>query len=428
VNAALSNDVLNPDVLIVGAGPAGIAASVRARECGARVSVIDDNPALGGQIWRGGVASKSDSEALSWLERFAASKIPILNSAYVISEDRISRTLLIETPEEKLEFSFGKLILATGAREIFLPFPGWTLPGIMGVGGLQALTKSGLPVSGKKVVISGSGPLLLAAAAYLRKIGARVKLIAEQASRAALARFALQLFRSPGKIVQTAGLQRALAGVPYLPGCWVEAAEGNGHVERVRLRRGSRVWMEDCDFAGIGYGLYPNTELAVLLGCSVEETGIAANEFQQSSVENVFCAGECTGIGGLDLSLAEGEIAGYAAAGQMERARQLFRKRTNAQQFAEALNAAFKLREELKRLPRPETFVCRCEDVSFQRLQGVHTFRSAKIQTRCGMGPCQARICGPAVNFLFGWRTESIRPPIYPARLGSLISAKIRSR
>jgi NAD(P)H-nitrite reductase large subunit len=186
--------------------------------------------------------------------------------------------------------------------------------------------------------------------------------------------------------------------------------------------------MEDCDFAGIAYGLYPNTELAVLLGCSVEEKGIAANEFQQSSVENVFCAGECTGIGGLDLSLAEGEIAGYAAAGQIERARRLFRRRTKARHFAEALSAAFKLREELKRLPEPETFICRCEDVSFQRLQGANTFRSAKIQTRCGMGPCQARICGPAVKFLFGWRTESIRPPIFPARLGSLISGGIRSR
>jgi D-hydroxyproline dehydrogenase subunit alpha len=112
----------------------------------------------------------------------------------------------------------------------------------------------------------------------------------------------------------------------------------------------------------------------------------------------------------------------------MEQARRLFRRRTNAQYFAEALNAAFKLREELKRLPTPETFVCRCEDVSFQRLQGVDTFRAAKIQTRCGMGPCQARICGPAVKFLFGWRTESIRPPIFPARLGSLTYKATRPR
>ncbi len=322
--------------------------------------------------------------------------------------------------DDALEIGFGKLILATGARELFLPFPGWTLPGVMGVGGLQALVKSGLPISGKRVVVAGSGPLLLAVAAYFRKHGASVKLIAEQASRSALARFGLQLFRSPGKLVQAAGLQLSLRGISYRFGTWVEAAEGNGHLERVRLRHQSESWIEDCEYAAIAYGLYPNTELASLLGCNIEDEVVAVDELQRTSIDNVFCAGECTGIGGLELSLVEGEIAGYASLGQVDRARSLFPDREKARGFARALKTAFALREELKALPKPETIVCRCEDVPFHKLQNVSSFRAAKLHTRCGMGPCQGRVCGPAADFLFGWRTESIRPPIFPARVGTL--------
>jgi NADPH-dependent 2,4-dienoyl-CoA reductase/sulfur reductase-like enzyme len=328
--------------------------------------------------------------------------------------------LLVETPQNAFAFRFRKLILATGAREIFLPFPGWTLPGVMGVGGLQAMVKSGLPIRGKTVVIAGSGPLLLAAAAYLRKCGAHVPLIAEQARRNAVARFALQLIGKPGKILQTAGLRLDLIGARYLQDCWVERAEGNGRLESVQLRHGAHTWTQACDYAGIAYGLCPNVELACLLGCKIEQGAVSVNEFQETSVDGIFCAGECTGIGGLDLALIEGEIAGYAALGKAEKARTLFSKRASALRFSEALDRAFMLRRNLKELPRADTIVCRCEDVCFQQLQSLDSFRAAKLYTRCGMGPCQARICGPATHFLFGWAAESIRPPIFPARLDSL--------
>ena len=394
-----------------------MAAAIRARESGAVVTVLDDNATPGGQIWRG---ERSNRRSNNWFKHFHTAAVPILPNARVISAESSSRTILIETPEGAREVSFKKLILATGAREIFLPFPGWTLPGILGVGGLQALAKSGLPIAGKQIIVAGSGPLLLAAAGYFRKHGARVKLIAEQAPRSALARFAFQLLRNPGKSIQAAGLQWTLAGVPYLQECWVEAAEGDGCVQRVRLRRHGKVWIEACDYAAIAYGLYPNTELAALLGCRIDKQAIVVDELQRTPVDGVFAAGECTGIGGVDLSLVEGEIAGYAAAGDTDRARRLFRKRAAARRFAEALNRAFTLRDPLKRLPRPDTFVCRCEDVTYERLRTMPSFRAAKLHTRCGMGPCQGRICGPAAEFLFGWRTASVRPPIFPARIGSL--------
>ena len=417
---ALPPEALHPDVLVIGAGPAGIAAAIRSRESGSRVLVIDDNGSAGGQIWRSDERARTPASSKRWLKRLATTSIPILTGAQVISAVASSRTILVETPGGSLELRFQKLVIATGAREIFLPFPGWTLPGIMGVGGIQALAKSGMPVAGKSIVVAGSGPLLLAVAAHLRKAGAHIKLIAEQAKREAVMRFALSLASHPSKALQAAALQFGLAGIPHRYGCWVEVAEGNGRLNCLRLRQGKRTWNENCDYAAIAYGLYPNNEISSLLGCRMRESMTIVDEWQQSSVHGVYCAGECTGIGGVDLSLVEGEIAGYASCGKQDLARRLFRKRNNARKFAGKLNKAFALREELKTLPQADTPVCRCEDVSYGKLKSMSSFRAAKLHTRCGMGPCQGRVCGPAANFLFGWRAESVRPPIFPARIGAL--------
>jgi NADPH-dependent 2,4-dienoyl-CoA reductase/sulfur reductase-like enzyme len=409
------------EILVIGAGPAGMAASVRAHESGARVVVLDDNPVSGGQIWRGGQKAHKDPQAALWFERFGRSGVPVLTGAQVVSASASSKTVLVETWDKSIELRYEKLIIAAGGRELFLPFPGWTLPGIAGVGGLQALAKSGLSISGKSVVIAGSGPLLLAVGSSLRKMGARVRLIAEQATRQSVMRFAFGLVRHPSKVTQAITLQYSLLGIPYRYGCWVEAAEGNGRLERVILRQGDRRWTEECDYAGIAFGLYPNIELPSLLDCRIHNDAVEVDEYGRTSVEHIYCAGECTGIGGVDLSLVEGEIAGYSAAGHDDRARRLFAARNKARDFADRLNAAFALRPELKGLPNDDTFVCRCEDVSYGRLKNVSSFRAAKLHTRCGMGPCQGRVCGPATQFLFGWRAESIRPPIFPARVGSLV-------
>ena len=402
------------NVLVIGAGPAGMAAATRAQESGARVAMVDDNCSAGGQIWRG--VHNSHTRTPAGIQAFW--------STQVLARGTGERTLLLEDSGKAFELTFDKLILATGAREIYLPFPGWTLPGVMGAGGLQALVKSGLEIHGKAVVIAGSGPLLLAVAAYLRKAGAHVKLIAEQAETKAVSSFAFHMVRYPEKVRQAAALKLSLHGVPYLRSCWVEAAEGDGRLQRVRIRQGRKIWMEDCDYAGIGYGLYPNTELAALVGCRLRANAVEVDEWQRTSVADVFAAGECTGIGGVDLSLLEGEIAGYAACSDTARASRLFGKRRRARRFAGALDRTFRLQQELRTLPRPGTIICRCEDVLYERLQQVASFRAAKLHTRCGMGPCQARICGPATEFLFGWRTDSFRPPILPARAASLIIRK----
>ena len=149
--------------------------------------------------------------------------------------------------------------------------------------------------------------------------------------------------------------------------------------------------------------LVPNTELAELLGCRIRDGLVQVDDLQQTSVPEVFCAGEPTGVGGLELALVEGQIAGLAAGGHPESAKSLFGARKKLRGFTCALDRAFAPRRELRNLSSPETIVCRCEDVTYSRLAQHRSWRDAKLQTRCGMGPCQGRVCGPATHFLFGW-------------------------
>jgi hypothetical protein len=120
------------------------------------------------------------------------------------------------------------------------------------------------------------------------------------------------------------------------------------------------------------------------------------------------------------LALAEGQIAGLAAAGRPATARKLFAERRKAGRFARLLDRTFELRADLKGLPSAETIVCRCEDIPYSRLEGHGSWRAAKLQTRCGMGACQGRVCGPATQFLFQWTPDSVRPPVFPARVESM--------
>lgn len=408
---------IETEILIVGGGAAGMAAAIAASA--KKVLVVDDNPCLGGQIWRSELGKIKSPEAKLLIEKVGRNEIQVINNAQVFASNG-EKSLLAETPGGAVELKFEKLILATGARERFLPFPNWTLTNIFGAGGLQALVKSGFPVEKKRIIVAGTGALLLAVAEYLKSKGAKVLLVAEQTSSSNLLKFGLKLRREPKKVFQAISLRRKLFGVKYLSDCYVTSAEGGGKLEAVNLRRKGKNRRVECDILACGFHLVPQTELAGLLGCQLENGYVKIDEFQQTTIENIFCAGEPTGIGGVELSLIEGKIAGLAAAGKFAEARSLFKQHQRAQQFADSLNHCFSLREELKSLPDAETIVCRCEDVRFEKLKNYSSFREAKLQTRCGMGACQGRICGAATEFLFGWKNESIRPPVFPVRLENL--------
>jgi NADPH-dependent 2,4-dienoyl-CoA reductase/sulfur reductase-like enzyme len=430
------------DVVVVGAGPGGMAAATMAAEAGCRVCLLDDNAAPGGQIWRGFKAETArkyphGGSFIQWAASLECSGCVVDQGWQVIDHPKPGLLRLErvdgcgnqrgnergnERGEGRREIGFEKLIVATGARERFLPFPGWTLPGVMGAGGLQALVKSGLDPQGKRVVLAGSGPLLLAVGAGLASAGASVLGIYEQASRSRLAGFALSLLAHPGKLVEGARYRLKALSAAYRSGCWVVQAEGRGRVERVTLTDGCKQWCIDCDWLGCGFHLVPNLELPRLLGCRFVAGCVAVDRLQQSSVPGVFCVGELTGIGGLEKALIEGQIAGWAAAGREAEALRLAPERQRLQQFAARLDRAFALRPELRTLASAETMVCRCEDVPFSALESCANWRQAKLHTRCGMGACQGRVCGAATEFLFGWENVSARPPVFPAAVSTFAS------
>ena len=420
------------EVLVIGAGPAGIAAACSAAECGRRTIVLDDNPLPGGQIWRG----KEDPNATKWLSRAQRAGVQMIHEALVFAAMmNDTRVVMAETPDGLCAVRSPCIILATGARERFLPFPGWTLPGVTGAGGLQALVKGGLSIEGKRVVVAGSGALLPAVAAYLHEHGANVRLVAEQTSWLQLIAFGASLVLRPSVAMQGLGLIPQLLGIPYEAGCMVTAAHGEAKLISVTLRHGSRTWQVDCDYLACGYNLVPNLELPVLLGCAIANGYAAVDEWQESSLPGVYCAGELTGIGGVDRSLIEGQIAGYAAAGKQgkPKAQALWPQRQALCAYAERLDRAFALRDDLKALATPETIVCRCEDVRRAHLDALApgSWRMAKLHTRCGMGACQGRICGPAMSFIHDWPMESTvstRPPLFPVRMETLTAAGLTER
>jgi NADPH-dependent 2,4-dienoyl-CoA reductase/sulfur reductase-like enzyme len=421
------------EVLVIGAGPAGIAAATAAAENGCKVIVLDDNLAAGGQIWRqssveGNSSSSHQRNAprLRALERLRRSGARVLAGRSVFSAEASGAVDVVhETGSESLSerYAFEQLILATGARERFLPFPGWTLPGVFGAGGLQALVQGGYPVAGKRVVVAGTGPLLLAVAAHLAQDGAIISKVVEQATLMRLLPFAASLWTDPSKLLQGARYRTRLWRTAYRTGCWVVeaiAASDDMQLEAVRMTDGTRTWIEPCDLLASGYHLVANTEIADLLGCAFQGRFVKVDDAQRTSLQNIFCAGEPTGIAGLEAALAQGELAGLACAGKSSTSVQT--RVAKQRVFGARLEKAFALRDELRLLVRPDTIVCRCEDVSFGRISSRTGWTDAKLQTRCGMGPCQGRICGPAVEHLLGWKPVSVRQPLFPVPLQVLCS------
>jgi D-hydroxyproline dehydrogenase subunit alpha len=483
------------DVAVVGAGPAGIAAASLAAEAGATVLLLDQAVAPGGQIWRRPAAGTDpDRRARRWLDRLAACGARRLGGATVLDVlpgagrslddssardggrelvdgslggDRLGRpaipgtgpaavpgsgagtgagpfpglTLLVEHDGQALRVEARRLIIATGARERFVPFPGWTLPNVVGAGGAQALLKSGARLRGRRAVVAGSGPLLLPVAAALVRAGAALALVAEQAPAAGVARFAATLWRRPRLLSQAARLRSAFWRAPYRCGVWVTAAHGEGDgdggaVRAATLTDGRRSWRVECDLLACAHGLTPNLELARRVGCELRggrgnQLVVAVDERQQTSVPGVYCAGEPAGVGGLELALVTGQIAGLAAATAPGESApgacgpgdllQLARRRAAARRHLAALDRAFRPRSELRQLAMPETIVCRCEDVPLGRLDPGWGPRQAKLYTRAGMGPCQGRVCGPALALLLGWEElDTVRAPLEPAALSTL--------
>jgi D-hydroxyproline dehydrogenase subunit alpha len=282
-------------------------------------------------------------------------------------------------------------------------------------------------VRGQRVVVAGSGPLLFAAAAFLQCQKAAVVGIFEQSPISRLARFTAHMVARPAVLSEALRYKMELLAVPYHCGWWPVAAEGDEKVHAISISNGRETKKIVCDMVACSFHLVPNTELPSTFGCRIARGIVETNDWQQTSVENIFSAGETTGVAGVDAALIEGRIAGYCAAGKREHAARLLPQRRKLQRWGRAVERAFALRPELKNLPQADTVICRCEDVPWSALQGANDARQARLYTRCGMGPCQGRICGAALRFLLGWHGDGwtgdlVRPPVFPVRTSTLIA------
>lgn len=419
-----------PDVLVVGGGPAGIAAATEIARRGGHVLLVDENPRPGGQIWRHGGHSrpKLPPQALRALQAFAQSGAEVLYGATVFDLEP-SGAAHVEVEGVPVHISPRRgTILCTGSRERFLPFPGWTLPGVTGVGGVQALLKAGADFRGQRVVIGGTGPLLLPVAHALVQGGAELQIVAEQLSFRRLARFAATLARkAPVRLIEGARYRAGFARTPFRTGAWVERVDPgpDGRVGVAHVRVGGKknaVRQFACDFVCVGYGLVPVVELARLAQCRIDGRGaVSVDADQRTSNPRIWAAGEPTGVGGVHAAQIEGAIAGTTILeGTLSPAR--LRARTRILQFKSLLEASFPLDPALLKLPDAATVVCRCEGVTHGQILSAGSYREAKIMERMGMGPCQGKVCGTTVRTLYGWDRDTVQLPSTPVPIGSLLS------
>ena len=394
------------DLIIVGAGPGGIAAAVTAAEGGARVAIIDESPRIGGQVWHGSIPDR----ARPWFKRLEAAGVIVHGRTEVIDAEpgRVSTTAG--------EFNCEHLILACGARELMLPFPGWTLPGVTGAGALQAFVHDGLEISNERVVVGGTGPLLLQVAAELHAHRADVRRVAEQTSLLRLIRFGLGL--ASDKRTQASNLLTT----KLRTSSWVESVHGQERVEEAVVRTPFGRERIACDRVAVGYSIVPNVELARLLDCACSADGVVVDDHQRTTVEGVLAAGEVCGIKGAGGAIHDGICAGLVATG---RSPERLTVRDTERDFGRRLRQTFVLRPEILRLADGDTLLCRCEDVPMREARAHDDWTSAKLHTRCGMGSCQGRVCGSATRTLFGWGPTGSRPPLVPVPIGQLMNERI---
>ncbi|OIJ99950.1 FAD/NAD(P)-binding oxidoreductase [Streptomyces sp. MUSC 14] len=448
---------------VVGAGPAGLAGALAAASRGVRVTLVDAADRAGGQFYRqpAPALNARRPQALhhqwrTWrrladcLARHTeAGHLTYLTDHHVWCVQRESgsfavHALLGPEQEEGVTVHADAVLLATGGYERVLPFPGWTLPGVVTAGGAQAMLKGGLVLPGRTVVVAGTGPLLLPVATGLAAAGARVAALVESAGPAALLRRAPGLAAHPGELAEGAWYAGLLARhrVRVLARHTVVAAHGTDRLTAVtvaaldragRIRPGTARRIP-CDSLAVGHGMLAHTDLAETLGCALAGPAVRVDAEQRTDVPGVWAAGEATGIGGAALALAEGHIAGRSAAARMRgtvpdpRAwAAADRARSRHRAFSAVLDTVYAPPAGwAERIPN-DTVVCRCEEVTAgevrtaARTLGATDLRSAKLLTRAGMGWCQGRMCAPAVAGLTGCPLAAGRRPFArPVPLGVL--------
>lgn len=447
--------ILGPyDLAVIGAGPAGLAAAVTAADSGLRIVLIDASERPGGQFFRRAAPGLAPRNKLVHHKRATFAALSARLAAHVhgggitylprhhvwtaegdgspaagpsrwtLRHVPVDGAPAAPTPTDGIRVTTARfLLLATGAYERQLPFPGWTLPGVVAAGGAQAILKDSGALPGRRIVVAGSGPLLPAVAVSLAEAGADIPVLAEAASYTGYASRPGVLARNPAKAVEGVRLAADLLRyrIRMRTRSAVVRAHGTDRVEAVTLATLDRDWRPvagtevriACDALAVGHGLVPQLELAVALGCTLRNAadGTPAVEVdgqQRTDVDGLWAAGEPTGVGGVELALLEGRsvarsvAAAFHGGGRDARARPAATRR---RRFADLMATVHRPGARWPQWITEDTEVCRCEEVTAHDLRQAHELgardaRSAKLLTRAGMGWCQGRMCETAVTCL----------------------------
>lgn len=414
-------------IIVIGAGPAGLAAAEAASRNGTDVALIDSASRKGGQYWRHrtsvkGYRSNRADQLFAKIE--GASSITHISEATVWSiekEVELFRVNYLQGGQES-SLTAEKLILATGAYDRSLPFPGWDKPGSMTPGAAQALLKGHGVLAGKRVIVAGTGPFLLPVVTGLAESGAEIVGLFDAHSPLRWLMSPQALLLNPGKfgeLIYYAKLLRKYKILPRAKRVISSFEDGVATVSRIDSRfslRSQGAQRYEVDVVAVGWGFLPDLSLGGLAGCTerVDTDGttvFVVDGEQRSSHKNIWIAGEATGIGGADLSLLEGEIAGLSASGQAIN-KSIRRNRLRKKIFADALKRTYPVRDGWRSWPQESTTICRCEEVKLGEIQdsvtelGAEDSRTAKLFTRAGMGLCQGRVCSRNVSELVAGFTQ----------------------
>jgi len=456
------------DLIVIGAGPAGGAAALAAARHGLSVGLIDEAAAAGGQIYRAPapgmvmLSGKRDDDANAGDELRAALAASRVQAFYSHRVWTVARGFQVDAAGEDGHHSFcaPRVIAANGGHERLVPFPGWTLPGVIGLAAATILMKSQGMMPGGRVVVAGCGPLLMAVAAKIVSGGGDLVAVVDLAGPSDWISALPGLVRRCGLLRRGLGWILAIgkARVPIYFRHGVRAAEGSDRVARVVIgpvdRAGAPVVgsekVFDVDMLVIGHGLVASSEVPRLLRAGMTYDRLLGgwvpdvDPCGRTSVEGLFAIGDGAGIRGAEPAAIAGAIAGLAAArdagrieaGAFDTSMTVFgRKRRSYHAFASAISGLMALRPAQVAAIAPDTVVCRCEDVTRASIDaaardGAADVNQLKHFTRCGMGPCQGRMCGDVAAELLA-RARSVprqsvgywtgRPPLRPLPLQDLV-------
>jgi NADPH-dependent 2,4-dienoyl-CoA reductase/sulfur reductase-like enzyme len=428
--AELASRVRDVEVAVVGAGPAGLAAAAAAAGAGAEVLLLDAAAAVGGQIHRRSTlvsaVTGTERSGAPAVEHLARIRVVLIEgdqqSGFRLHLDRAGDLPAPPNGQAPPELVRARaVVLCSGATEVVAPFTGWTTPGVLTAGGMQALLKGDGVRAGGRVLVAGTGPLLLVVAAGLAAAGARVTLADESpAGVRELAGVGLASARHPATLVQAAGLAAGLARnrVQVLPGWRVSAVSRGADAAdlHVRLHRRGTARELRVDAVGISHGLAPDVALAAQVGAELAPPDpgqwgrrVRVDLHAQTTVPGLFAAGELTGVAGAPAAHAEGVLAGLAAAASVSHASPAHALR-HARRAVEYAEHGARMVSRL--WPAPTAWwadladaetLCRCEEVPAGSVRaavaaGALAARAVKGRTRVGMGLCQGRVCGPLLG------------------------------